>query len=97
MLIYDIADLQRPKLDLTHEESAQFRRDFVQPIKTLKLLEKCQVTDYHQIWIKDTFTEMMSDHSTKEEHLQSRLDRLKEHLLDIFNESAKDLPILFDK
>lgn len=101
VLIYDMFDLQRPKLDLTQEELAQFRCDFVQPIKTLKLLEKCQVTDYHQIWIKDTFTDMTSEHKTKEEHLQSRLDRLKEHLLEIFEEmsaeAAEQLPSQLEK
>ena len=89
VLVYEMTDLQRPKFDLTEEEKAQFRCDFVQPIKTLKLLEGCPVTDYHQIWIKDSFSEMTSEHRTKEEHLQSRLDRLKEHLLDIFKESER--------
>ena len=46
-----------------------FRRDFVQPIHTFDLLEKCYVTDYHQIWIKDTFQDLVSEHKTKEEHL----------------------------
>ena len=44
---------------------------------------------------------MTSEHKTKEEHLQSRLDRLKEHLLDIFKEmsaeAAEKLPSQLDK
>ena len=36
--VYDMVDLQRPKLDLTEAEEAQYKRDFVQPIETFSLL-----------------------------------------------------------
>lgn len=62
--------------------------NLVQPDLTFNLLQKCHVTDYHQIWIKDNFCEIMSEHKTKEEHQQSRLDRLKEHLLEKFAEMS---------
>ena len=50
------------------------------------LLEKCNVIDYHQIWVKDNFSEITSEFKSKEEQFQSRLDRLREHLIERFEE-----------
>ena len=46
------------------------------------------MTDYHQTWVKDTFTAVTSEFASKEELLQSRLDRLKERLVSRFKEMS---------
>ena len=45
--VYVLADLQRPRLELTQAEKTQFRRNLVQPARSFNLLEGCKVTDYH--------------------------------------------------
>jgi len=79
--IFNKSDLQRPKTELTEEERRQFRFDLVQPALSFDLLENCQITDYHQVWVKDSFAELISEHGSKEGYQQNKLDQLKNLLL----------------
>lgn len=84
--IYDLADLQRPRFEFTEEEKKQYRLDLIQPAHSFNLLTDCLVTDYHQAWVKDTFSEIVSEHTSKQNYVQFRMDRLKDRLLEQFNE-----------
>lgn len=66
VLIYDVNDLE-VTYNPTEAETKVLRVELVKPVKQFDLFEGCRVTDYHKVWVKDSFSDLLSDFKTKEE------------------------------
>ena len=79
VLIYDVACLEK-EYNPTEAETKVLRVELVKPTKSFNLFEACRVTDYHKVWINDNFSDLTSDFKTKQEFINSRLQRLQQNL-----------------
>ena len=83
VLIYDVNDIEAA-YNPTQAEVRVLRVELIKPVKEFDLFAGCRVTDYHKVWFKDSFSDLMSNFKTKEDLTQSRLHRLKKNLLQQF-------------
>ena len=66
VFIYDVNDLEIP-YEPTEAETKVLRVELIKPIKQFDLFKENRVTDYHKVWIKDSFSDLLSDFKTKDE------------------------------